>query len=133
MIFTLFIILLHEFNRENFELIFNNEFKLGKLRNVLLDLDPKIYSKRKGRSESLKSYLDFLANNWINQPLIVSNNLLYSFLQGDEDERFFELLLLFTPLDIKANPQRFSREMNRQSLCSWKHSCINFKLRRIEI
>ena len=47
MIFTLFIILLHEFNRENFELIFNNEFKLGKLRNVLLDLDPKIYSKRK--------------------------------------------------------------------------------------
>lgn len=104
MIFTLFIILLHEFNRENFELIFNNEFKLGKLRNVLLDLDPKIYSKRKGRSESLKSYLDFLANNWINQPLIVSNNLLYSFLQGDEDERLFELLLLFTPLDIKANP-----------------------------
>ena len=47
MIFTLFIILLHEFNRENFELIFNNEFKLGKLRNVLLDLILKFILKEK--------------------------------------------------------------------------------------
>lgn len=99
MIFTLFIILLHEFNRENFELIFNNEFKLGKLRNVLLDLDPKIYSKRKGRSESLKSYLDFLANNWINQPLIVSNNLLYSFyrvMRMKDSLNYYCYLLLLT-------------------------------------
>lgn len=108
MIFTLFIILLHEFNRENFDLIFNSEFKVGKLRNILLEQEPKMYNKRSGRSEPLKDYLNFLSNNWINRrPLIVSNDIYNSFIQGDEDERLFELLLLFTPLDIKANPPAF--------------------------
>ncbi|HDR4483497.1 TPA: AAA family ATPase [Bacillus cereus] len=115
MIFTLFIILLHEFNRENFDLIFNSEFKVGKLRNIL-DLELKIYSKRINGSEQFKYYLDFLANKWINQSLIVSDNILHSFMRRDDDERLFDLLLLFAPLDIKAKPPTLNSQSESRIL-----------------
>ncbi|EJS46386.1 hypothetical protein ICE_05212 [Bacillus cereus BAG1X1-2] len=115
MIFTLFIILLHEFNRENFDLIFNSEFKVGKMRNIL-DLEYKIYSKRMKGSEPFKNYLDFLANQWINQSLIVSNNIFHSFMHTEDDERLFELLLLFAPLDIKAKPPALNSQTESRML-----------------
>lgn len=103
MIFTLFIILLHEFNRENFDLIFNSEFKVGKLRNIL-NLESKFYFNRKSASEPFKKYLDYLAYKWINQPLFVSKDIVNSFALREGDNSLFELLLLFAPLDIKADP-----------------------------
>ncbi|MGH0542147.1 KAP family P-loop NTPase fold protein [Bacillus cereus] len=103
MVFTLFIILLHEFDRENFDLIFNSAFKVGKLRNIL-DLESKIYSNRNGRSEPFKNYLDSLANSWTYPQLIVSEDITNSFVRSESDNRLFELLLLFAPLDLKAYP-----------------------------
>ncbi|PFE08591.1 KAP family P-loop NTPase fold protein [Bacillus cereus] len=115
MIFTLFIILLHEFNRENFNLIFNSEFKVGKLRNIL-DLESEFYSSIDSSTMSFKYYLNYLTSRWTNEQLIVSKNIGDSFKLQDGNNSLFDLILLFAPLDINVNPPFLGRQQRLENI-----------------
>lgn len=115
MIFTLFIILLHEFNREDFDLIFNSEFKVGKLRNIF-DLESEFYFDKDSANELFKEYLDVLAHNWTKRQLIVTKNIVNSFIVRRGDNDLFDLLLLFAPLDIKVNTPALGRSVDADAL-----------------
>ncbi|PGY78234.1 KAP family P-loop NTPase fold protein [Bacillus cereus] len=115
MIFTLFIILLHEFNRENFDLIFNSEFKVGKLRNIL-NLESEFYSSIDRSTTSFKHYLNYLTNRWTNEQLIVSKNIGDSFRLQDGNNNLFDLLLLFAPLDINGNPPFLGQQRRSENI-----------------
>lgn len=103
MIFTLFIILLYEFNRENFNLIYNREIKIVKLRSVFTSIE-KTFHYKYNHTIPFILYLNELTNKWnIQQPLIVTNDILDDFLNPERNNVFFDLLLLISPLDINVN------------------------------
>ncbi|AXN39616.1 KAP family P-loop NTPase fold protein [Peribacillus butanolivorans] len=97
MLFTLFIILLYEFNRDIFETIYNNEIKIGKLK-IILKSDKGFHYKT-NHSTSISSFLNGTVDRWKSTGLYVSNDILDSYALPERDNRFIELLLLFSPLD----------------------------------
>ncbi|WP_440969648.1 hypothetical protein ACSS6N_15080 [Peribacillus frigoritolerans] len=107
MLFTLFIILLYEFNRDTFELIYNNQIKIGKLKNIFNNPNSEFYIKN-NHSKPFTLFLNDTAFRWKNNPINITGDILYAFSRPERDNRFFELLLLFLPLDIKLDIPRFN-------------------------
>ena len=107
MLFTLLLILLYEFNRDTFELIYNNQIKIGKLKNIFNNQTSNFYIKS-NHSMPFNSFLNGLAKKWKYQSINITNDILENYAITERDNRFFELLLLFLPLDIKLNVHLFN-------------------------
>ncbi|WP_043978158.1 KAP family P-loop NTPase fold protein [Priestia megaterium] len=106
MVFTLFFILLHEFNRENFDFIYNSDSRVIKLRNNL-KLDTEIFLYEGDSGILFEEYLYDLEGRWNHKHFYVSSEHLNTTVLREDNNLFFELILLFAPLDIKATPPSF--------------------------
>lgn len=111
MLFTLFFILLHEFNRDNFDLIYNSESRLIKLKNNL-KLDTEIFLYEDDSGILFEEYLNFLENRWKYKELYVSSENLNTDVLREDNNLFLELILFFAPLDIKAIPPSFESNLD---------------------
>ncbi|MED3788522.1 P-loop NTPase fold protein [Peribacillus frigoritolerans] len=126
MVFTLYIILLYEFHREIFELIYNWQTKLGKLRNIF---DNKEFYIQSNESKPMYSYLNELDKKWKDSKpkLLINSNIVHNYLETTRDNTLIELLLLFLPLDTKVNVPEFNASEDGKLLDQWESFIYEFR------